>query len=178
VGSGPNGLAAAITLSRKFPSVVLLEAKETIGGGCRSAALTLPGFVHDVCSTVHPLAISSAFFRSLELHRNGLSWVDPEIPLAHPFEDGSAVFLHRSLDITADALGRDGRAYKDLLQPFVEHYERLLSLLLRPVTPTPPPRLLLAKFAAKALSPSQSLGKGLLQPSALWRFFPGLPPMP
>jgi len=173
VGSGPNGLAAAITLRRKFPSVVLLEAKETIGGGCRSAALTLPGFVHDVCSTVHPLAVSSAFFRSLELHRHGLSWIDPEIPLAHPFEDGSAVFLHRSLDITADALARDGRAYKKLLQPFVERHERLLSSLLRPLPLSADP-LLLAKFAVKALFPAHSLGQRTFATRRALALFSGL----
>lgn len=158
VGSGPNGLAAAITLRRKFPSVILLEAKETIGGGCRSAELTLPDFVHDVCSAAHPLAVSSPFFRGLELHQYGLSWVNPEIPLAHPFEDGSAVFLHRSLDITADALGRDGRAYKDLLQPLVESHEKLLSAILRPI-PCPGDPFLMAKFASRALFSAKSLGE-------------------
>jgi len=158
VGSGPNGLAAAITLSSKFPSVILLEAKETIGGGCRTAELTLPGFVHDICSTAHPLAVSSSFFRQLELHQYGLSWVNPEIPLAHPFEDGSAVFLHRSLDITADALGRDGRRYKVLLAPFVESHEKLLSSILRPI-PFPANPFLMAKFALSALSSAESLGK-------------------
>jgi phytoene dehydrogenase-like protein len=158
VGSGPNGLAAAITLSRKFPSVILLEAKETIGGGCRSAELTLPGFVHDICSTAHPLAVSSSFFRQLELHQYGLSWVNPEIPLAHPFEDGSAVFLHRSLDITADAMGRDATAYKDLLTPFVKGCERLLSGILRPI-PFPSDPILMARFALKAFSSAKGLAE-------------------
>ncbi len=156
VGSGPNGLAAAITLSRKFPAVILLEAKETIGGGCRSAELTLPGFVHDICSTAHPLAVSSSFFRQLELNQYGLSWVNPEIPLAHPFEDGSAVFLHRSVEITADVLGRDGRAYKDLLMPFVKNYEKLLFDILRPI-PYPANPLLVANFALRALSSAEGL---------------------
>ena len=158
VGGGPNGLAAAITLSKRLPSVLLMEGKETIGGGCRSAELTLPGFVHDVCSTAHPLAIASPFFKPLELSRYGLSWINPEIPLAHPFEDGSAVFLHRSLDITADALGRDGRAYKDLLTPFVEAHEKLLSDILRPI-PFPSDPLLMAKFALWALYSAQGLGE-------------------
>ena len=158
VGGGPNGLAAAITLRRKFPSVILLEAKETIGGGCRSAELTLPDFVHDVCSAAHPLAVSSPFFRELELHQYGLSWINPEIPLAHPFEDGSAVFLHRSLDITADALGQDGRAYKDLLQPLVESHEKLLSAILRPI-PCPGNPFLMSKFASRALFSAQGLGE-------------------
>lgn len=105
VGAGPNGLAAAITLGSRFDAVLLLEAKETVGGGARSAALTLPGFVHDVCSTVQPLSLASPFFRRLDLQKSGLEWTQPEIPLAHPFEDGSALFLHRSLAVTADAMG-------------------------------------------------------------------------
>jgi phytoene dehydrogenase-like protein len=173
VGSGPNGLAAAITLRRKFPSVILLEAKETIGGGCRSAELTLPGFVHDICSTAHPLAASSSFFRPLELHQYGLSWVNPEIPLAHPFEDGSAVFLHRSLDITADALGHDGRAYKDLLTPFVKGYERLLSGILRPI-PFPFDPFLMAKFASKALYSAKGLGENKFHNHQTRALFAGL----
>ncbi|MCU0680496.1 MAG: NAD(P)-binding protein, partial [Planctomycetes bacterium] len=119
VGAGPNGLAAAIALSRQFNNVLLLEAAKTIGGGVRSAELTIPGFVHDVCSAVQPLSLASQFFRQLDLPKYGLEWIQPEIPLAHPFEDGSALFLHRSLDITSDAIGVDGKAYKKLLQPFV-----------------------------------------------------------
>ena len=173
MGSGPNGLAAAITLSRKLPSVILLEAKETIGGGCRSAELTLPGFVHDICSTAHPLAVSSSFFRQLELHQYGLSWVNQEMPLAHPFEDGSAVFLHRSLDITADALGRDGKSYKDLLTPFVKSYDKLLFDILRPI-PFPAHPFLMAKFASKALSSAKSLGEIRFHNHQTRAFFAGL----
>ena len=94
-----------------------MEARETIGGGVRSAELTLPGFIHDICSAVHPLALSSPFFRQLELHRYGLEWIQPEIPLAHPFEDGEVLCLHRSLEVTADVLGSDGKAYSELLSP-------------------------------------------------------------
>jgi len=158
VGSGPNGLAAAITLSKKMRSVILLEGKETIGGGCRSAETTLPGFVHDICSTAHPLAVSSSFFKQLDLHHYGLAWVHPEIPLAHPFEDGSAVYLHRSLDVTAHALGRDGRAYKKLLAPFVRSCDRLLSAILRPI-PFPADPLLMARFALSALPSAEGLGE-------------------
>ena len=105
VGSGPNGLAAAITLARSGCSVLVLEANSTIGGGARSAELTLPGFVHDICSAVHPLAAGSPFFKTLPLERFGLSWIQPEIPLAHPLDDGTAACLHRDLDLTADSLG-------------------------------------------------------------------------
>src|SRR3982751_163278 len=95
VGSGPNGLAAAITLARAGCSVVVCEANSTIGGGARSAELTLPGFLHDVCSAVHPLAGGSPFFKTLPLERFGLEWIQPEIPLAHPLGNGTAACLHR-----------------------------------------------------------------------------------
>jgi phytoene dehydrogenase-like protein len=133
VGAGPNGLSAAITLINEFKDVLLLESRETIGGGVRSAEVTLPNFIHDICSAVHPLAIFSPFFRQLDLHNYGLSWIQPEIPLAHPFEDGSALCLHRSLEITSDALGADVKAYKDLLAPFVENHEKILSDILAPL---------------------------------------------
>jgi phytoene dehydrogenase-like protein len=156
VGAGPNGLSAAITLSRTFKSVLLLEAKPSIGGGTRSDELTLPGFVHDICSAVLPLAISSPFFRQLGLERYGLTWVQPEIPLAQPFDDGSALFLHRSLEVTGDGLGRDGRAYKELLAPFVENHEKLLSDILKPLH-FPANPFLMIRFAMNALGSARHL---------------------
>src|SRR5438874_9889832 len=122
VGSGPNGLAAAITLARAGFSVLVCEANTTIGGGARSAALTLPGFVHDVCSAVHPLAAGSPFFRTLPLERFGLGWIQPEIPLAHPFDDGSAACLYRDVDFTAEQLGGDSRAYRRLMKPLARDW--------------------------------------------------------
>src|SRR2546423_12408961 len=107
VGAGPNGLAAAITLARAGRSVLVLEAKETIGGGTRSAELTLPGFVHDVCSAIHPMALGSPFLRELPLSEHGLELIHPPSPLAHPFDDGSAAMLERSVDATAEGLGAD-----------------------------------------------------------------------
>ena len=101
VGAGPNGLAAAITLAEAGRSVCVFEARATIGGGCRSAELTLPGFVHDICSAIHPLGMGSPFMRKLPLSDFGLAWIQPDIPLAHPLDDGTAVALHRSLDATA-----------------------------------------------------------------------------
>jgi phytoene dehydrogenase-like protein len=95
VGSGPNGLAAAITLAQAGLAVVVYEAKDTIGGGCRTKELTLPGFLHDVCSAIHPLALDSAFFRSLPLKQYGLEMIQPLAPLAHPLDDGTAVMLER-----------------------------------------------------------------------------------
>ena len=108
VGSGPNGLAAAITLAQAGRSVLVLEAAEAIGGGTRTAELTLPGYRHDVCSAIHPLALASPFLRALPLARHGLAFAHPEIPLAHPFDDGSAAMLHRSLAETADGSAPTG----------------------------------------------------------------------
>lgn len=156
VGAGPNGLSAAIELGKMMESVLLLEGGETIGGGLRTAELTLPGFLHDVCSAVQPLALASPFFRSLGLENHGVTFIQPEIPLAHPFEDGSALYLHRSLDLTAEALGSDGRAYRELLAPFVENITGLLGDLLAP-THVPRNPFLVAGFAAKALLPARWL---------------------
>src|SRR5262249_51988893 len=111
VGSGPNGLAAAITLARAGRSVVVYEANATIGGGVRSAELTLPGFVHDVCSAVHPLAAGSPFFKTLPLERFGLEWIEPEIPLAHPLDNHSAACLFKNIDVTAEQLPEDSDPY-------------------------------------------------------------------
>src|SRR5215210_6923277 len=101
VGAGPNGLAAAIALSRAGLATLLVEAEDTPGGGARTGELTLPGFLHDVCSTVHPLAVASPFFRSLQLERFGLEWIHPPAPLAHVLREGDAVLLERSVDATA-----------------------------------------------------------------------------
>src|SRR6516164_8751255 len=117
VGSGPNGLAAAITLARAGCSVRVYEAADTIGGGARSAELTLPGYLHDVCSAVHPLAAGSPFFRELPLDKFGLEWVHPGAPLAHPLDDGTAAVLERSVDATADGFGPDAAAYRKLFTP-------------------------------------------------------------
>src|SRR5437763_15412940 len=119
VGSGPNGMAAAITLARAGLSVLVLEANETIGGGARSSELTLPGFVHDVCSAIHPLAAGSPFFKTLPLERFGLSWIQPQIALAHPLDDGTAACLYRGIGKTAEELGTDSRSYRRIMQPLV-----------------------------------------------------------
>src|SRR5712691_10675806 len=112
VGAGPNGLAAAITIARTGQSVVVFEAKETIGGGSRSAELTLPGFIHDVCSAIHPFGLGSPFFRTLPLNEHGLEWIHPPVPLAHPLDDGTAVVLERSIEATSARLGEDAGAYQ------------------------------------------------------------------
>jgi phytoene dehydrogenase-like protein len=173
VGAGPNGLAAAITLSRAFKSVLLVEGRETIGGGVRSAELTLPHFIHDVCSAVQPLAIASPFFQQLELHRYGLCWIQPEIPLAHPFEDGTALALHRSLEVTGDILGSDGQAYKDLLTPFVENHEKLLSDILAPLH-FPRNPFLMGLFAMRGLCSVKNLVERKFRSVRTRAFFCGL----
>lgn len=173
VGAGPNGLAAAIALGHQFNAVLLLEAAKTIGGGSRSAELTLPGFHHDVCSTVQPLSLASPFFRQLDLPQYGLEYIQPEIPLAHPFEDGSALFLHRSLEITADAMGADGKAYKKLLQPFVDGEQRLLADILKPFG-FPASPFLMARFAFHALRSLKNLAETQFQSDRTRALFAGL----
>jgi phytoene dehydrogenase-like protein len=130
IGSGPNGLAAAITLAQAGRSVLVVEGQGSIGGGTRSQELTLPGFLHDVCSAVHPMAVISPFFRTLPLEQHGLTWIQPPIPLAHPLDDGSAAVLMRSVDETAAALGKDAAAYKQIFGRLANDWPRLESLLL------------------------------------------------
>src|SRR3954466_8792561 len=137
VGSGPNGLAAAITLARAGCSVLVCEANAMIGGGARSAELTLPGFVHDVCSAVHPLAAGSPFFKTLPLERFGLDLIQPEIPLAHPLDDGSAADLQRDVDPTAQSLGKDARAYGTLIKPLPRDWGKLAPEFLQPMLHLP-----------------------------------------
>jgi phytoene dehydrogenase-like protein len=157
VGSGPNGLAAAITLARAGCSVLVLEANATIGGGARSAELTLPGFVHDICSAVHPLAAGSPFFKPLRLERFGLSWIQPEIALAHPFDDGTAACLHRDLEFTGSSLGRDKHNYDRLMKPLVRDWQKLSTELLQPVLHLPRHPIALANFGIRALCPTTLL---------------------
>lgn len=147
VGSGPNGLSAAVALARAGLSVRVFEAAATIGGGARTEELTLPGFHHDVCSAVHPLAISSEFFSQLPLQAHGLEWIEPPLELAHPFDREPPALLERSLAATARALGADDRAYRHLMEPFVRHWDALAADALAPVRwPSHP--LLMARFGA------------------------------
>src|SRR5690242_15561592 len=174
VGSGPNGLAAAITLARAGLSVVMLEANPTIGGGARSAELTLPGFVHDVCSAIHPLGAGSPFFKTLPLERFGLKWIEPEIALAHPLDDGTAACLHRDIGITAGSLGEDGAAYRKLFRPLADDWDELSAEFLQPVLHLPRHPLSLAKFGLRALLPSTLLARMLFKNEAARALFAGI----
>jgi phytoene dehydrogenase-like protein len=132
IGSGPNGLAAAIVLARAGLRVRVLEAQEILGGAARSGELTLPGFIHDLCSAVHPMAIASPFFSTLALDAHGLEWIQPAAPLAHPLDDGTAVLMHQSIDDTCDGLGADGPAYRELMQSLVDECPGLMFDALGP----------------------------------------------
>lgn len=133
VGAGPNGLAAAITLAQAGRLVLLLEAKDTVGGGMRSAELTLPGFIHDICSAIHPLGVLSPFFRTLPLREHGLEWIYPPAEYAHPLDDGTAVIVERSIEATARGLGCDEVSYRRLMSPIVANSQKLLDELLGPL---------------------------------------------
>jgi phytoene dehydrogenase-like protein len=173
VGSGPNGLAAAIALSRAGLATLLVEAEDTPGGGARTKERTLPGFKHDVCSTVHPLAVASPFFRSLQLERFGLSWIHSPAPLAHVLGDGSAVLLERSVDETARRLGRDGAAYRGLLEVFAERFDELAPMILAGLRlPTSP--VLMARFGLPALRSLQGLARSRFREQAAGALLAGV----
>jgi phytoene dehydrogenase-like protein len=161
VGGGPNGLAAAITLARRGRSVTVLEAEPTVGGGARSAELTLPGFIHDVCSAIYPFGRTSPFFAGLDLERHGLRWIEPPASVGHPLDNGSAVIVERDVDATAAQLGPDGDAYRRLFGPLVRNYDALLPDLLGPFhVPLWPPRAIrLGLFGLLALQPATLLAR-------------------
>jgi len=173
VGSGPNGLAAAITLAKAGRSVVVHEAEPTAGGGTRSEALTLPGFVHDVCAAVLPLAVGSPFLRSVPLDRYGVTFIHPTIPLAHPFDDGSAAVLLRSVDETAAALGPDAVAYRRLMGPLVDEWETLIGILLGPLRPTRHV-VTLARFGLSGLRSAHGLATSAFAGARARALFGGL----
>jgi phytoene dehydrogenase-like protein len=173
VGAGPNGLAAAIELGRAGLHVRILEASATAGGGSRSAEL-LPGFVHDVCSTAHPLGVASPFFRSLDLGRRGLAWVHPDAPVAHMLAPDRAVILERSVDEAAAGLGRDGGAWRRLFGPLVHDIDRLLPSLLGPVVRPPRHPVALARFGLPALLPATGLARVSFREPAARALFAGL----
>ncbi len=159
VGAGPNGLSAAIALARAKLSTLLVEANETAGGGARTHELTLPGFLHDVCSSVHPLGMTSPFFRTLNLERYGLSWIDSPTPVVHLLDDGTPVALERSMAATGAQFGPDdAEAYRRLFEPFVTRWERLLPMILAPLR-FPPDPLLMARFGLPAVRSMEGLAR-------------------
>ncbi|HEY2240412.1 MAG TPA: NAD(P)/FAD-dependent oxidoreductase [Streptosporangiaceae bacterium] len=160
IGAGPNGLAAAITLAQAGLEVAVHEAADTVGGGARTEELTLPGFRHDPCSAVHPLGAGSPLFRSWPLAEHGLDWIQPGLPLAHPFLDGPAVTLARSVAETVDSLDPDGRKYHRLVRPFLGRWDELAPSVLRaPLDGLPPHPLLLAAFGLPAAAPAALLAR-------------------
>src|SRR5258706_16358358 len=174
IGSGPNGLTAAIVLAKAGLHTTLIEAEPTIGGGTRSAELTLPGFLHDVCSAVHPMAAGSPAFASFPLKEHGLEWIHPPFPLAHPFDDGTAAILARSLETTCDRLGRDGKTYRRAIAPFVERWPELQSEILQPLLHFPASPWLLGRFGLLSLLPATFCARGLFRTAAAQAFFAGV----
>ena len=158
LGSGPNGLAAAIAMQQKGLSVLLIEGKQTIGGGLRSAELTLPGFVHDICSAILPLAAGSPFFTTLPLQDHGLRWIYPPVSAAHPFDDGTAATLIGSVTDTAQGLGADKEAYHRLMDPLIKDWPQLAPQLLGPLR-FPAHPLSLAAFGLKGLPAVTTLAR-------------------
>lgn len=173
VGAGPNGLSAAVTLAQAGKSVVVFEEADTVGGGARSAELTRPGFIHDVCSAIYPLGIGSPFLSRLPLDEHGLKWTQPSAPLAHPLDDGTAVMLERSIEETSDGLGPDGRAYRRLMGPLVAGWDHLSAQLLGPFRPPRHP-FAMARFGLSAIRSGYSIASGRFQGERARALFAGL----
>jgi phytoene dehydrogenase-like protein len=159
VGSGPNGLSAAIVLAQAGLEVDVFEAEPTAGGAARTMELTLPGFLHDFGSAVHPLAIGSPFFSSLPLGEHGLEWIHSPAPLAHPLDDGTAVILEHDLGDTMASLGIDGKAWGRLMRPFVEHWSEFAPEVLRPLPSIPKHPWLMARFGMSAFLPATTIAR-------------------
>ncbi|HEU5244007.1 MAG TPA: NAD(P)/FAD-dependent oxidoreductase [Gaiellaceae bacterium] len=173
VGAGPNGLAAAIVLAQAGFAVRVLEAAETLGGGARSAELTLPGFVHDVCSAIHPLGVASPFFRTLPLEEHGVEWIEPPASLAHPFDDGTAVLLERSPDAAAPGLGEDEGRWRRIFAPLAGDAESLFEDLLGPLH-LPAHPLAVARFGALSAPPATLLARLAFRAAKARGVFAGL----
>ncbi len=172
VGAGPNGLAAAVELARAGASVLVVEQGARLGGGCRSAELTLPGFVHDVCSAVHPMGIASPFLRSLPLADHGLTWLHPDVLLAHPLDDGDAGVLLRGVEETAQAL--DDPGWRRLFAPLVDRWDATLDSVLAPVLRPPRHPVVMARFGLRALWPATTLARRALATEAGRALFAGI----
>ena len=159
VGAGPNGLVGAIALAGAGRKVLVLEAGATIGGGLRSAELTEPGFVHDICSTIQALGVASPAFHELPLADHGIEWCHPDIPLAHPLDDGRAALLRRDVDETANGFDGDRRPYRRLMAPFVDHADQLVTTFLSPLE-IPGSPLVAARFGRSAIRSVDGLARG------------------
>jgi phytoene dehydrogenase-like protein len=174
VGAGPNGLAAAITLARAGRRVLVVEAKDSIGGGTRTAELTLPGFYHDICSAIHPLSLASPFMRTLPLAQFGVEWIYPPAALAHPLDDGTAVTLERSIEATASQFGPDGAAYTRLMRPQVSHWQEIIADFLGPLPLPPKHPLSMARFGLLAVQPASWLARTTFHSPAARAVFAGM----
>jgi phytoene dehydrogenase-like protein len=174
IGSGPNGLAAAIRLAQVGKRVVVYEANETIGGGSRSAELTLPGFLHDTCSAIHPLGIGSPYFKTLPLEKYGLQWIQPSAPLAHVWDDGTAVLLERDVKQTARGLGRDGAMWSSIFSPLAPRWDALAPMLLGPLLKFPRHPFLLGYFGVWALWSAKFFARTVFREEKTRGLFAGL----
>jgi phytoene dehydrogenase-like protein len=172
VGSGPNGLSAAITMAQAGRSVLVVEGQQTIGGATRSEELTLPGFVHDVCSAVHPMGVVSPFFRTLPLDQHGLEWVQPSAPLAHPLDDGSAIVVERPVEETARNLGEDAGAYKRIFGGLVSEWPKLEPFLLGPLG-FPRHPLIAALFGLRGMRSASTVARSLFRGERAQALFAG-----
>ena len=174
VGAGPNGLSAAIVLAQAGKSVLVVEAKETVGGGMRSAELTLPGFVHDVCSTAYPLGAGSPFFNSLPLAEHGLEWVHPTAPVTHPLDDGTTAVLYRSVSETADGLDSDVEGYRRLMGPLVADWSGTVEHLLSPFRRVPAHPLAMACFGLTGIRSVESVARNKFRGKMARALFAGI----
>jgi phytoene dehydrogenase-like protein len=174
VGAGPNGLCAAIRLAQAGLSVVVLESGETVGGSARSALLTLPGFVHDVGSAVHPLGVASPFLRGLSLEKSGLSWVHPQVPLAHPVDGNRAAILARGVQDTAAGLTTDRHAYERLIGPLFDNWEDLIREFLQPMLHIPERPFVVGRFGLRGSRSATALSRSWFKSDSARALFAGL----
>ena len=174
VGAGPNGLAAALTMAEAGRSVLLVEAAPTIGGGARTAELTLPGFRHDICSAIHPLGLGSPFFRRLPLAEHGVQWIQPPIAAAQPLDDGTAAALFPSLEDTARALGEDGPAWRRLFGGLARRWDALAPDLLGPLLRIPRHPFAMAAFGLRGVRPAATLARRVFRTERARALFAGL----
>ena len=176
IGAGPNGLSAGITLQQAGIETTLLEAGATIGGAARTAEITLPGFHHDLGSSVYPMGVASPFFNTLPLARWGHSWIEPPAPLAHPLDDGTAVMLEHDLQATCDGLGNssDSAAYSSLIKPLADHWPSLCQEILGPIFHLPRSPLLLARFGVYAMLPAATLARSAFKGDRARALFAGM----